>query len=84
MRIARIVDQKQKTLLVVEHADGSLTELAGDLFGKRTDTGKVVTETKRLSPLEPPFFLCIGLNYAAHAAETGKPKPDYPVNYHVS
>ncbi|HEY8514791.1 MAG TPA: fumarylacetoacetate hydrolase family protein [Candidatus Binatia bacterium] len=28
---------------------------------------------------KPPKFLAIGLNYAAHAAETGRPKPEFPV-----
>jgi acylpyruvate hydrolase len=27
----------------------------------------------------PPKIICVGLNYADHAAETGQPEPDYPV-----
>jgi 2-keto-4-pentenoate hydratase/2-oxohepta-3-ene-1,7-dioic acid hydratase in catechol pathway len=27
----------------------------------------------------PSKILCIGINYATHIAETGKPKPDYPM-----
>ncbi len=29
--------------------------------------------------LRPPKFLAIGLNYANHVAETGRPRPDFPV-----
>ncbi len=33
-----------------------------------------------LAPIaRPPKFLAIGLNYAAHVAETGREKPDFPV-----
>src|SRR5262245_9102863 len=27
----------------------------------------------------PPKYLAIGLNYADHAAETGRPAPDFPI-----
>ncbi|MEO0530854.1 MAG: fumarylacetoacetate hydrolase family protein, partial [Planctomycetota bacterium] len=30
-------------------------------------------------PIEPAAILCIGLNYAAHAAEGGRPNPERPV-----
>jgi 2-keto-4-pentenoate hydratase/2-oxohepta-3-ene-1,7-dioic acid hydratase in catechol pathway len=32
-----------------------------------------------LAPIAPPNIFCIGLNYRAHAAETGAPIPDKPV-----
>ena len=32
-----------------------------------------------LAPLEPVNIFCIGLNYRAHAAETGAPIPEQPV-----
>jgi 2-keto-4-pentenoate hydratase/2-oxohepta-3-ene-1,7-dioic acid hydratase in catechol pathway len=32
-----------------------------------------------LAPLRPPVILCIGLNFRAHAEETGQPTPDFPV-----
>lgn len=34
---------------------------------------------KYLPPVEPPAIFCIGLNYRAHARETGMSLPDYPV-----
>lgn len=34
---------------------------------------------KLLAPIEPTAIFCIGLNYAKHAAEGGKPIPEHPV-----
>lgn len=60
-------------------ADGKVTRLAGDLFGKLTDTGENVQVSKLLAPLEPRDIICIGLNYRKHAAEGNQPIPEYPV-----
>ena len=47
-------------------------------------TTAMMTETidhaiQVLPPVVPPAIYCIGLNYAAHAAESGAPIPDHPV-----
>jgi 2-keto-4-pentenoate hydratase/2-oxohepta-3-ene-1,7-dioic acid hydratase in catechol pathway len=47
--------------------------------GGLTDTEEVVKAPKLLAPVQPAAILCIGLNYAAHAAEGGKAAPDRPV-----
>lgn len=59
--------------------DGSAREVEGDLFGEWRVTDRVVTPGKRLAPVVPAAILCIGLNYAKHAAEGGKPPPERPV-----
>jgi 2-keto-4-pentenoate hydratase/2-oxohepta-3-ene-1,7-dioic acid hydratase in catechol pathway len=58
--------------------DGSARAVEGDLAGFRA-TDKVVTPGKLLSPLAPATIICIGLNYAKHAAEGGKPPPERPI-----
>jgi 2-keto-4-pentenoate hydratase/2-oxohepta-3-ene-1,7-dioic acid hydratase in catechol pathway len=75
-----------------EHADGSVTRADGDLFPSPAkggpsgfadtglaDTGEEVEVGRLLAPLRPAAILCIGLNYAEHAAEQGKPAPERPV-----
>ena len=62
-----------------QHADGKVTRLTGDLFGKLTDTGETVQVAKLLAPIEPRDIICIGLNYRKHAAEGNQPIPEFPV-----
>ena len=42
-------------------------------------TNQTATIEKLLAPLLPPTILCIGLNYRAHAEETGAKLPEHPV-----
>lgn len=42
-----------------------------------------VAGLRRGTPIcRPGVVLCIGMNYAAHAAETGSPPPDHPVMFY--
>lgn len=59
-----------------------------DLFGahaENVNNGEIksyergVRIQKILPPVEPAAIICIGLNYKAHALETGLKPPDYPV-----
>jgi 2-keto-4-pentenoate hydratase/2-oxohepta-3-ene-1,7-dioic acid hydratase in catechol pathway len=59
--------------------DGSALAVTGDLASGFRATGQAVTPGKRLAPLAPAMIVCIGLNYAKHAAEGGKPPPERPV-----
>ena len=59
--------------------DGSARAVEGDLFGEWRVSDRVVTPGKRLAPLAPVAIICIGLNYAKHAAEGGKPPPERPM-----
>ena len=59
--------------------DGSVHAVSGDLATGFADTGRKVTAGKRLAPIVPSTIICIGLNYARHAAEGGKPPPERPI-----
>ena len=61
------------------HDDGRTTLLDGDPFAGFRDTGTVASVEKLLAPIVPRDILCIGLNYARHAAESNTPPPDNPV-----
>lgn len=61
------------------HPDGTVTRADGELFLGLVDTGEAVTEYTLLAPLEPRVVYCIGLNYRAHAEETGAKLPEFPV-----
>lgn len=64
----------------VQSPKGAVHEASGDPFdGGLTDTGEPAEVATLLAPVEPAAILCIGLNYAAHAAEGGRPNPERPV-----
>ncbi len=68
----------------VQGPDGEYYYLeGGDLFapGELRRTNQVVQQqnVKVLAPVVPPAIFCIGLNYQAHAEETGKEVPKYPI-----
>ncbi|MCA9472613.1 MAG: fumarylacetoacetate hydrolase family protein [Nitrospirales bacterium] len=51
----------------------------GDLFGDFQVSDQTAEVAKLLAPIVPPTILCIGLNYKAHAEETGAKLPEFPV-----
>lgn len=60
--------------------DGTAFEVTGDpLAGTHRVTDRAVTPGKHLAPVVPATIICIGLNYAKHAAEGGKGPPEKPV-----
>ncbi len=59
--------------------DGSVRAVTGDLANGFRATDQVVKPGQPLAPLAPAMIVCIGLNYAKHAAEGGKPPPERPV-----
>lgn len=79
MKIIRFLDGSGATHHGVQHDDGRVTALVGDLFGEYSDSGETVEVKKLLAPVQPVDILCIGLNYAHHAEESGLPTPDFPV-----
>lgn len=79
MRILRYQNSAGQIGYGIEHADGKVTRAEGNPFEGIKDSGKVDNVVKRLSPIEPKAILCIGLNYAAHAAEGNRPNPERPV-----
>jgi len=60
-------------------SDGSARAIKGEIPGDWRVTDQVVKPGKLLAPFQPTNILCIGLNYAKHAAEGGKPPPERPV-----
>lgn len=65
-----------------------VADLAGDVLGDLSRVAKIDPETLPLVPGNPRIgpcvagtgkFMCIGLNYADHAAESGMPVPPEPV-----
>lgn len=65
-----------------------MADLAGDVLGDLSRVAKIDPETLPLVPGNPRIgpcvagtgkFMCIGLNYADHAAESGMPVPPEPV-----
>jgi len=59
--------------------DGSARAVTGDLASGFRATDQVVKPGQLLAPHAPCLIVCIGLNYAKHAAEGGKPPPERPV-----
>jgi 2-keto-4-pentenoate hydratase/2-oxohepta-3-ene-1,7-dioic acid hydratase in catechol pathway len=59
--------------------DGSARAVTGDLAAGFRATDQAVKPGKLLAPVAPAMIVCIGLNYAKHAAEGGKPPPERPV-----
>lgn len=74
MKISRYVDSIGDIYFA---ADGRRVE--GDIFGEFDVTDETADVAQVLAPVAPVALLCIGLNYRQHAAETGKPVPEYPI-----
>jgi len=79
VRIIRFETPDGRRRLGTPRADGDAEILAGDVFGSLTPTGETAPIARLLAPVAPCNIYCIGLNYRAHAAETGAPIPDNPV-----
>ncbi|MFG6150123.1 fumarylacetoacetate hydrolase family protein [Halobacillus sp. B23F22_1] len=65
----------------------SITQLDGDYIKGETrplSTEFSLDEVEVLTPVDPRQVLCIGLNYEAHAKETGKPIPEEPMMFMAS
>ncbi|MBN1491736.1 MAG: fumarylacetoacetate hydrolase family protein [Phycisphaerae bacterium] len=79
MKIIRFLDQANQVSLG-EPVDGKTAKrLRGDLLGKLEPTGETATIARLLPPVDPPNIMAIGLNYRAHAAESGAEIPNEPV-----
>ncbi len=80
MHIIHFESPEQRRLLGCPNEDGTARVLAGDLYaGSLAETGETSPIQRLLAPIEPCNIFCIGLNYRAHAAETGVAIPEYPV-----
>jgi 2-keto-4-pentenoate hydratase/2-oxohepta-3-ene-1,7-dioic acid hydratase in catechol pathway len=78
MRIVRF--QAAGTTHLGQEVDArTALRIEGDLFGSYRVTDERLTIERRLAPVVPSDILCIGLNYRAHAEETGAKIPENPV-----
>ena len=82
MRIGRCVDTAGRTQWVAAQADGGAELLRGESpFTGLQPTGSAVDVSQWLVPIQPTEIFGIGLNYRAHAVETGAPIPSSPVMF---
>lgn len=84
VRIARLSHQGGMSFGVVEgEASAGLTvaEIEGHPFGQIRLTGQrwALADVRLLSPILPSKVVCVGRNYAAHAAEHGEAVPGEPL-----
>jgi 2-keto-4-pentenoate hydratase/2-oxohepta-3-ene-1,7-dioic acid hydratase in catechol pathway len=79
MRIIRYQDGAGNIQYAAQQPDGSARRIHGDIFGDHRVTGERADVKKLLAPIAPVAFLCIGLNYRQHAAETNARIPSFPV-----
>ncbi|MGA3284515.1 MAG: fumarylacetoacetate hydrolase family protein [Verrucomicrobiota bacterium] len=73
--------QKGDEIFHAKVVDGELFRLRGDMFGAPTFDRKPMPRkgVKTLVPVVPSKIIAIGLNYADHARELGKPPPKEPL-----
>jgi 2-keto-4-pentenoate hydratase/2-oxohepta-3-ene-1,7-dioic acid hydratase in catechol pathway len=79
MRIIRYEDDEGYILYAAQQPDGSARRIQGDIFGDHFVTDDRADVRKLLAPVVPIAFLCVGLNYRQHAAETNAKIPRFPV-----
>ena len=80
MRIIRYKNARGNVAYGVEGEDGGgQWRVEGDIFGEHRVTRERADVKKLLAPVAPVAFLCIGLNYRQHAAETNAKIPEFPV-----
>jgi 2-keto-4-pentenoate hydratase/2-oxohepta-3-ene-1,7-dioic acid hydratase in catechol pathway len=81
MRIARFQVDTKPPLYGILEEENRITPVEGDIFGEwKRSRRRIATESVRLSPpVQPPNIIAIGLNYRAHAEESGAKVPSAPV-----
>src|SRR5436190_4212831 len=73
--------QKGEEIFYAKVVDGELFRLNGDVFGSPSFDKKPlrVKGLRTLTPVAPGKVVAVGLNYADHARESGKPLPKEPL-----
>lgn len=61
--------------------DGTITLIEGDILGEWSlgEQTMALSDVRLLAPVIPPNIIAIGLNYRAHARESGMDLPERPV-----
>jgi len=73
--------QKGDEVFYAKAVDGEIFRLQGDVFGSPSFDKKPIKlkGVRTLSPVTPSKVICVGLNYADHARESGKQPPKEPL-----
>ncbi len=73
--------QKADEIFYAKVVDGEIFRLIGDVFGSPSFEKKPcsVKGLRLLTPVNPTKVIAVGLNYADHARESGKPLPKEPL-----
>jgi len=79
MKFIRYEDHRGAIHYAAQQPDGSARRIDGDIFADHRLTDECADVKKLLAPIVPTAFLCIGLNYRQHAAETNARIPSFPV-----
>ncbi len=79
MKIIRFLDSTGHIHYGVPAGPGQARLILGDIYTDYAVSNRMVTVLKTLTPVDPPNVFAIGLNYRAHAAETGAALPDHPL-----
>lgn len=67
------------TIIAAPWAGSLLALIESGITAGRTSNRYPLSECKLLAPIRPGKILCVGRNYAAHAAETGSDVPEKPL-----
>lgn len=79
MKIARFRARNGAVQYGIPVDESTARLLEGNLYGDLKETNDRLPVNKWLSPVAPVNIFCIGLNYRAHAEETGAAIPNQPV-----
>ena len=73
--------QKGEEIFHAKVVDGEIYRVQGDVFGSPSFEKKPtpVKGLRTLTPVHPSKIIAVGLNYADHARESGKPLPKEPL-----
>ena len=73
--------QKGDEIFYAKVVDGEIYRLRGDVFGSPSFERKPIKlkGVRTLTPVVPSKIIAVGLNYADHARESGKPLPKEPL-----
>src|SRR5512137_1094897 len=73
--------QKGNDVFYAKIVEGEVYRLQGDVFGSPSFDKKPTSlkGVRTLTPVTPTKVIAVGLNYADHARETGKPLPKEPL-----
>jgi 2-keto-4-pentenoate hydratase/2-oxohepta-3-ene-1,7-dioic acid hydratase in catechol pathway len=78
MRIIRFLDDEGREAFGIPTVDGWAQRLRGTPYSFLEPTGEATRVVTLLAPVAPVNIFCIGLNFPAHADETGAAVPDHP------